>query len=258
MCQYSAEDGAANDWHLQHLGSLSLWAPGLSLSSDSASPDAGAQLSSEPTRYDDGPQPVADLGRAANRRRKAGWGCTASLRTHPRRFRAHGDAPPQPCASRAAKLGPALRRPAPLTCSSLPQSGQPKLCACETCRQRPQRSRDSQLGLDRLGRRTGRSPGQPATHMPADLNRNRKGAPSPPRSNGQVFDEASNPVTVAGRRCRASGRVRPCWDQAFPCCSPLTGRASRPLAASRPSRPVAALSYLTEGGRVPLGSVDWQ
>jgi 2,4-dienoyl-CoA reductase-like NADH-dependent reductase (Old Yellow Enzyme family) len=24
MCQYSAEDGAANDWHLQHLGSLSL------------------------------------------------------------------------------------------------------------------------------------------------------------------------------------------------------------------------------------------
>jgi 2,4-dienoyl-CoA reductase-like NADH-dependent reductase (Old Yellow Enzyme family) len=22
MCQYSAEDGAANDWHLQHLGSL--------------------------------------------------------------------------------------------------------------------------------------------------------------------------------------------------------------------------------------------
>jgi 2,4-dienoyl-CoA reductase-like NADH-dependent reductase (Old Yellow Enzyme family) len=24
MCQYSAEDGAANDWHLQHSGSLSL------------------------------------------------------------------------------------------------------------------------------------------------------------------------------------------------------------------------------------------
>jgi NADPH2 dehydrogenase len=24
MCQYSAENGAANDWHLQHLGSLSL------------------------------------------------------------------------------------------------------------------------------------------------------------------------------------------------------------------------------------------
>src|SRR6266852_8349631 len=29
MCQYSAEDDAANDWHLQHLGSLSLSGAGL-------------------------------------------------------------------------------------------------------------------------------------------------------------------------------------------------------------------------------------
>jgi 2,4-dienoyl-CoA reductase-like NADH-dependent reductase (Old Yellow Enzyme family) len=29
MCQYSAEDGAANDWHLQHPGSLSLSGAGL-------------------------------------------------------------------------------------------------------------------------------------------------------------------------------------------------------------------------------------
>jgi len=29
MCQYSAEDGAANDWHLQHLGSLSVSGAGL-------------------------------------------------------------------------------------------------------------------------------------------------------------------------------------------------------------------------------------
>lgn len=29
MCQYSAENGAANDWHLQHLGSLSLSGTGL-------------------------------------------------------------------------------------------------------------------------------------------------------------------------------------------------------------------------------------
>jgi 2,4-dienoyl-CoA reductase-like NADH-dependent reductase (Old Yellow Enzyme family) len=29
MCQYSAEGGAANDWHLQHLGSLSLSGAGL-------------------------------------------------------------------------------------------------------------------------------------------------------------------------------------------------------------------------------------
>ncbi|HEU0154432.1 MAG TPA: NADH:flavin oxidoreductase/NADH oxidase, partial [Stellaceae bacterium] len=29
MCQYSAEDGSANDWHVQHLGSLSLSGAGL-------------------------------------------------------------------------------------------------------------------------------------------------------------------------------------------------------------------------------------
>src|SRR2546430_10839284 len=29
MCQYSGENGAANDWHLQHLGSLSLSGAGL-------------------------------------------------------------------------------------------------------------------------------------------------------------------------------------------------------------------------------------
>jgi hypothetical protein len=49
-----------------------------------------------------------------------------------------------------------------------------------------------------------------------------QGGSQPPRSNGQAFHEARNPVTVAGRRCcRASGRVRPRWDRAFPCCSPL-------------------------------------
>jgi 2,4-dienoyl-CoA reductase-like NADH-dependent reductase (Old Yellow Enzyme family) len=29
MCQYSAQDGSANDWHLMHLGSLALGGPGL-------------------------------------------------------------------------------------------------------------------------------------------------------------------------------------------------------------------------------------
>ena len=29
MCQYSAIDGSANDWHLQHLGSLSLSGAGM-------------------------------------------------------------------------------------------------------------------------------------------------------------------------------------------------------------------------------------
>src|SRR3982074_1107707 len=36
MCQYSAESGAANDWHLQHLGSLSLSGPGLPLAEQTA------------------------------------------------------------------------------------------------------------------------------------------------------------------------------------------------------------------------------
>jgi hypothetical protein len=37
------------------------------------------------------------------------------------------------------------------------------------------------LSGGRIGVRTpiGRSPGQPTTHIPADLDRNRKGAPSP-------------------------------------------------------------------------------
>ena len=127
--------------------------------------------------------------------------------------------------------------------------GQPKLGACETCWQRPQRSRDSWLGLDQLRRRSGRSQASQRRNIPAHLDRNRKGAPSPPRSNGQAFDEARNSVTVAGRRrCRASTPVRPCWDPAYPCCSPLTGWASRPLAAS---------SYRSEGGRVRPGSADW-
>ena len=29
MCQYSAEEGSATDWHLMHLGSLALGSPGL-------------------------------------------------------------------------------------------------------------------------------------------------------------------------------------------------------------------------------------
>jgi len=62
-----------------------------------------------------------------------------------------------------------------------------------------------------------------------------QGGSQPPCHNAQALDVARNPVTVAGRRCRASGRVRPRWDQAFPCYSPLTGWASGPVAASRPS-----------------------
>ena len=142
--------------------------------------------------------------------------------------------------------------------------GQPQLCACETRRQRP--SGAATAGLDWTS--SGADRGAPRPANDAHTGRSRpqsQGGSQPPRSNGQAFDEARNPVTVAGhRRCRASGQVRPCWDQAFPCYSPLgsaaasAGRASRPLAASSPLGPAVASSYRSEGGRVPLGSVDWQ
>jgi 2,4-dienoyl-CoA reductase-like NADH-dependent reductase (Old Yellow Enzyme family) len=41
MCQYSAEDGSANDWHLQHLGSLSLSGAGLLIVEQTAVEPAG-------------------------------------------------------------------------------------------------------------------------------------------------------------------------------------------------------------------------
>src|SRR5690348_5186952 len=41
MCQYSAEDGVANDWHLQHLGSLSLSGAGLVIVEQTAVEPAG-------------------------------------------------------------------------------------------------------------------------------------------------------------------------------------------------------------------------
>ena len=125
-------------------------------------------------------------------------------------------------------------------------------------RQRRQRSRDSRARIGPAQAPIGRSPGQPTTHIPVDQDRNREGAPSSPRSNGQAFDEARNPVTVAGhRRYKASVPAQPCWDQAVPSCSPLTGWAPGPVAASRPSG-AAASSYLSVGGKAPLGSTHWQ
>lgn len=41
MCQYSAEDGSANDWHLQHLGALSLSGAGLLIVEQTAVEPAG-------------------------------------------------------------------------------------------------------------------------------------------------------------------------------------------------------------------------
>ena len=39
MCQYIAEDGSANDWHLMHLGQLSMGAAGLLMVEAVASAD---------------------------------------------------------------------------------------------------------------------------------------------------------------------------------------------------------------------------
>jgi hypothetical protein len=50
----------------------------------------------------------------------------------------------------------------------------------------------------------------------------------------------------------------PAPGQEIPSCFPLTGWALGPVAASRPWGLAAALSYLSEGGRVPHGSVDLQ
>src|SRR5438094_5167155 len=41
MCQYSAENGAATDWHLQHVGSLSLSGAGLVIVEQTAVESAG-------------------------------------------------------------------------------------------------------------------------------------------------------------------------------------------------------------------------
>ena len=85
-----------------------------------------------------------------------------------------------------------------------------------------------------------------------------RGLPAPSQQ-CQAFDEARKRVIVAGRRrYKASVPAHPCWDQAVPSCSPLTGWAPGPVAASRPSRLAAALSFLTEGEKAPLGSTHWQ
>ena len=41
MCQYSAEDGSASDWHMQHLGSLSVSGAGLLIVEQTAVEPAG-------------------------------------------------------------------------------------------------------------------------------------------------------------------------------------------------------------------------
>jgi hypothetical protein len=140
------------------------------------------------------------------------------------------------------------RTSSPLTCSSLPRSraGHDPSGAAT-----PARIGQAQAPIGALPRSAG----------DASTGRSRpqsQGGSQPPRSNGQAFDEARNPVTVAGRRrYKASVPAHPCWDQAVPGCSPLTGWAPGPVAASRPSG-AAASNYLSEDGKAPPGSTHWQ
>ena len=60
MCQYSAENGAPQYLRARP-GTVTL------RSADTVPTGAGTPLNSDPTQRDDGPQPVADLGSAANR-----------------------------------------------------------------------------------------------------------------------------------------------------------------------------------------------
>jgi hypothetical protein len=125
---------------------------------------------------------------------------------------------PALCQPPPSRAGPARWHRAPLTCSSLPQSRAAQAV----------RTRDVSAATPaepRLPARIGpaQAPNGALSSAANDASTGRsrpqsQGGSQPPRSNGQAFDEARNPVTVAGcRRCRASGRVRPRWDQAFPC-----------------------------------------
>ena len=70
MCQYSAEDGAANDWHLQHLGSLSLSGAGLVIVEQTAVEPAGRITHGCLGLYSDASE--AALARVVNFCRRAG------------------------------------------------------------------------------------------------------------------------------------------------------------------------------------------
>jgi hypothetical protein len=70
---------------------------------------------------------------------------------------------------------------------------------------------------------------------------------------GSIIIAKSAPILLTGgqRNVQAPG-------QEIPSCFPPVSWALGPVAASRPWGLAAALSYLSEGGRVPHGSVDWQ
>src|SRR5215213_2972217 len=65
MCQYSAENGAANDWHLQHLGSLSLSGAGLVIVEQTAVEPAGRITYGCLSLYSDANELYSDANEAA-------------------------------------------------------------------------------------------------------------------------------------------------------------------------------------------------
>ena len=214
--------------------------------------------------------------RSAKPGRKAGWGCSALLKR--RKFPCSpgrscnardpigiGQHRPSGRAGRAEhRAGVGSATPAPLTCSSLPRFRSTQavrmrdVSATTAAEPRqpawigPARAPIGALPRSANDARTGRS--RP----------NRKGALSPPRSYAQPLDVARKRVTLAGCRCRASGRVRPCWDQAFPCYSPLTGghRGRRRHRAHRGSTRLQAgqlcLVQLCGGIRPRLGAMGME
>jgi hypothetical protein len=76
----------------------------------------------------------------------AAWRAGRASERTPRFFQhALGCAKPQPCASRPAELGRLCGASRRSLARPSRNPGQPKLCVCETCRLRPQRSRDRRL-----------------------------------------------------------------------------------------------------------------
>jgi hypothetical protein len=81
--------------------------------------------------------------------------------------------------------------------------------------------------------------------------RTRRRSPSAWPGSIIIAKPAPNLLTGGQRNVQAPGQEIPSW-------FPPASWALRPVAASRPWGLAAALSYLSEGGRVPHGSVDWQ
>jgi len=106
---------------------------------------------------------------------------TPRVRTHPEFSSTHWDAPnPSHVPSRAGgRTGPALRRLAPLTCSSLPQSRAAQAVRTPDVSATTPAEPRQPAWIGPAQARDGAPPGQPTTHIPTDLDRNRKGAPSP-------------------------------------------------------------------------------